>query len=246
MGDTLWEKALIVGACLIAAAFMAIVAKREFFDSSSNPPAETAQSTLNEEGNAADGGREVSEVAGSSRSASSADEPVSSQRRTSRSRTPTPVPPERHDCALLKGQHDRTRAERRWYIDNCLFLARKARAAGAGVEAQADNDIVAQLQAAGFTLDESAPRRAVQDAAATPTSDLTADVAVAMAVDWIPANTPVMVSVAAGDCTPIWLNGHWVVTCNVTLEGCAVTYCMASLSVCVFPTEPAVVPDRFC
>lgn len=243
MGETLWEKALIVGACLIAAAFMAIVAKREFLDSPSDAPPQVAQSLPGEV--PPDTDQAVSEVAGASRTTSGRDEedlPAEEPRRRAARQTR----PDEFDCAFLKPRHDRSREERLWYIDNCIFLSRKNRAQDVAPGVQTRDGIEAQLQAAGFTLDAGAPRRSATDAGATPTSELTADVAVAMTVDWIPDNTPVNVSLTTGDCIPIWLNGHWVVTCTVTLEGCAGTNCVASLSVCVFPTEPAIVPDRFC
>jgi hypothetical protein len=127
-----------------------------------------------------------------------------------------------------------------------MFLSKKNGAANAGQQSVRQKDLEARLQAAGFSLAEPTPRRSVGSAGATPPPELTPQVAVAKAVQWIPDNTPVMLTVGTGDCTPVWLNGHWVVTCNVTLDGCAISYCVASLSVCVFSTEPAVVPDRFC
>jgi hypothetical protein len=190
-----------------------------------------------------------SNVAGAVRSSDGEAAPTRARaQKRERNAQPTPVHVDRQDCSVLRGRHDRTRSERQWYIDNCLFLSRKARDAGLipNRDIQPNPNFEAQLQAAGFSLDETPPRRSAGQAGATPPPELTASVAVMKAVDWIPDNTPVTVSLAPADCTPIWLNGHWVVTCDVTLEGCSYQYCVASLSVCVFPTEPAIVPDLYC
>jgi hypothetical protein len=156
---------------------------------------------------------------------------------------PTPVHIDRQDCAALRNVHDRTRSERVWYIENCMFLSRKG-VAPRQVES-VSADVLEDLRAAGFSLEQPSTQRS-PDANATPPPDLTSSVAVQKAVDWIPDNTPVAVTVLAGACTPIWLNGHWVVTCNVGIDGCTVAPCEAVLSVCVFPTEPVLVPDLLC
>ncbi len=244
MGSTLWDKALIVAACVVAACFMVVLAKREFFDDQSASTNEAVQAAIATEADSS-AGDTFSDVAGVQRTQRQAT--TTTRAKTKRvEAAATPAPPERHDCDELRGIHDRTRGERQWFIDNCLFLSKKNKNAQAEERVQSSEDWTEQLQAAGFSLAEPTPRRAVTDARSTPPPAFSREVAIAKAVEWIPDNTPVMLTVGTGDCTPVWLNGHWVVTCNVTLEGCSGSYCVASLSVCVFSTEPAVVPDRFC
>jgi hypothetical protein len=245
MESSLWEKALIFAACALAVGFLAFAGKREFFDHQQSAPSESVQSAFPTEANSTAAGR-FSDVAGVQRSQAQANTKPTRGKPKRVKAAATPAPPDRLDCDALRGIHDRTRGERQWFIDNCMFLSKKNRTTQGGQQSVRRADVEAQLQAAGFSLAEPTPRRSVGNAAATPPPELTPQVAVAKAVQWIPDNTPVMLTVSTGDCTPVWLNGHWVVTCNVTLDGCSGSHCVASLSVCVFSTEPAVVPDRFC
>jgi len=247
MGDALWEKVLVVAAVVVAAAFLGFAAKRELLDQHTAPSEESVQAVVSDtsDGEMTD---TFSDVAGAERSADETTRRVRSAR-SERQRAATPVRSDRESCEELREVHNRTRSERAWYIDNCMFLARKAREAGQNVAVSAAaraEGVEAQLQAAGFSLEAPGPRRAAAGASAPPPPELTSKVAVSMAVEWIPENTPVIVSLGEDDCTPVWLNGHWVVTCNVTLDGCTFDYCVASLSVCVYPTEPMLVPDLLC
>jgi hypothetical protein len=66
------------------------------------------------------------------------------------------------------------------------------------------------------------------------------------ATDWISNDSPMILTVEPPGCTAIWLNGHWSVSCLVRLAGCTGTTCVASLSLCVFASDPVVLPDRLC
>jgi hypothetical protein len=152
--------------------------------------------------------------------------------------TPT-TRPDRQDCDALRGVHDRTRSERQWFIDNCMFLSKKQPAKS--------KPWTAQLQAAGFSLgDQPAPRRSALEADTTPPPTLTRQVAIGEATHWITNDSPVSLSIESDGCNAVWLNGHWVVTCSVRLAGCQGESCVASLSLCVFATDPAIVPDQLC
>jgi hypothetical protein len=243
MPENFWERAMVVGAFAIAAAFLLLLGKREFFDSDASSPNESVAAPISTpEGGAllADG---FSDVAGAERSDAEADSSSSGQP-GGRTVRPTPTRADRLDCAALRNVHDRTRSERVWYIDNCMFVKRNAGLPGQAGSANAD--VEALLQAAGFSLEDPSTRRSAGQAGALPPDNLTSADAVALAVDWIPDNTPVTVSVASGDCTPVWLNGHWVVTCDVAFDGCTVAPCAATLAVCVFADDPVVVPDLLC
>jgi hypothetical protein len=154
----------------------------------------------------------------------------------------------------MRGTRLRTRGERRWYIDNCLFVARRAQQAAAASAPSRGQDGTVRpgdewrslLRAAGFSLDEATPSRSALEFQATPPPWLSGQNAVGMAIDWMTSNSPVELLVAPGGCNAIWLNGHYVVTCAVGLGGCSGERCEAVLSFCVFSSEPVVVPDLSC
>jgi hypothetical protein len=152
-------------------------------------------------------------------------------RKTKASATPTPQP--RASCTELRSAHDRTRAERQWFIDQCLFAARRTPQALASL-----------LRAQGLGVSAAGNGRSASSA--TPPPWLTNVVAVAEAVAWMESRAPLALNAYDQTCVPIWLNGHWVVTCQVSLVGCSGPQCVASLSLCVFSTEPLIVTDPNC
>jgi len=159
----------------------------------------------------------------------------SKPRQTKASATPTPQP--RASCAELRSAHDRTRAERQWFIDQCMFTARRTPQA-------TPQALASLLYAQGLGVSAAGNGRSA--ASATPPPWLTNVVAVAEAVAWMESQAPLALNAYDQTCVPIWLNGHWVVTCQVSLVGCSGPQCVASLSLCVFSTEPLIVTDPNC
>jgi hypothetical protein len=151
---------------------------------------------------------------------------------------PESTPVDRRDCTELRLSHLRTRGERQWFVDNCMFLTKRANASSA--------DPRQALLAAGYSLEPHAENRSATGVGTSPPVWLSPQNATGIATDWLMSNSPVQITIGPAECTPIWINGHWVVTCNVTLAGCSGSYCAASLSVCVFSEEPVVVPDAYC
>lgn len=159
----------------------------------------------------------------------------SKPRKAKATATPTPLP--RTSCAELRSVHDRTRAERQWFIDTCLFAARRTPQA-------TPQALASLLRAQGLGVSAAGNGRSASSA--TPPPWLTNAVAVAEAVAWMESQAPLAFIADDQTCVPIWLNGHWVVTCQVSLAGCSGPQCVASLSLCVFSTEPLIVTDPNC
>ena len=233
MSDSLWEKLLLVAACVIAVSLAVAGARREFFHHSPDAASTTVQS----------GGAVQPTEQSSSDVAGVAATPVRKVPQRVQAE-PTATPPARTGCDALRGVHDRTRVERQWFLDNCMFLSR--RAAQASTPAPPEARWRAILQAAGFSLAEPAPSRSATEMDATPPAWLSAPAAIDMASSWLMANSPVAVTIDPSACIPIWINGHWVVTCDVHLTGCSGPLCVASLAMCVFTSDPMVVPDLRC
>jgi hypothetical protein len=101
------------------------------------------------------------------------------------------------------------------------------------------------LETAGISLRAPENRSAI-GVGDSPPAWLSPHNAIGLGLDWIDANAPVRLTAGEHDCNAIWINGHWVVTCSVTLAGCSGAHCVASLSLCVFAEEPIVVPDLRC
>lgn len=240
MSDSLWEKLLVLAAFAVAVCFAVAGAHKVFFEHESlvaRPEAAAVEATPP-----------------SSDVAAAVVSPETSARR-SEAVAAAPTEADRHDCAAMRGTRLRTQGERRWYIDNCLFVARRAQqtaVAGGAAHGRAVPTVAAAdevrtlLRAAGFSLDEATPSRSALEYQATPPPWLSSHNAIGMAVDWMTSNSPVDLIVAPADCNAIWLNGHFVVTCPVGLGGCSGERCEAVLSFCVFSSEPLVVPDLSC
>jgi hypothetical protein len=240
MSEGLWEKLLVVAACAIGLAFAVAGAHKVFFEEAA--PADSPALEFIEQAPPS------SDVAG----AVASPESIVPQPRGEPVAAP-PEEPDRQDCEAMRGTRLRTRGERRWYIDNCLFVARRAQQTAAADEARRrdgpvliDDEWRTLLRAAGFSLEETPPNRSAIELNATPPPWLSSHNAIGMAIDWMVGSSPVELLVAPEGCNAIWLNGHFVVTCRVGLGGCTGARCEAVLSFCVFSSEPLVVPDLSC
>ena len=150
----------------------------------------------------------------------------------------TPEPPARTDCAALRGVHNRTRYERLWFIDNCMFLSLKKGQAPASRAAPTSTRARPATPSAG---------QPSASAVATPIPpQLTRGAAIASVVEWLRLSSTMDYGIGADDCTAVWLNDHWVVTCLFDLTGCAGSQCAGSISLCVFGSHPMIVPDSRC
>jgi hypothetical protein len=229
--DGLWEKVFVVVGCVVAVSLAFAGARKEFSHHSPNAAGASVQSVQ-----AVQTTEQLSsDVAGVAAT------PVRKVRQRAQARVKAPAAPtpvDRTDCSEMRTTHLRTRAERQWFIDNCLYLSRK--------KPQPAQEWTAQLQAAGFSLAQPTPRRSASEAESTPPPSLTRQVAMSKATDWISNDSPMILTVEPPGCTAIWLNGHWVVSCSVRLAGCTGPTCVASLSLCVFASDPVILPDRLC
>ena len=228
----MWERLLLLAALLIASSLGVAGAYgfvgKQFRDHSADAQTAAVQTQADEQ--------LTSEVAAAERT------PIrQTQRQTQRPAraAATAAPPDRTDCAAMRGTKLRTRAERQWVIDNCLFLARK--------NPQAAANRAAPTTATRARPTTPSPRQPASIATATPPSpQLTRSAAIANAVQWLALSAPMDYGVGPEDCTAVWLNDHWVVTCQVRLTGCSGAQCAASVSLCVFGSHPVIVADSRC
>ena len=229
----MWERLLLLSALLIASSLGVAGAYgfvgKQFRDHSADAQTAAVQTQTDEQ--------LTSEVAAAERT------PIRrTQRQTQRPAraAATAAPPDRTDCAAMRGTKLRTRAERQWVIDNCLFLSRG--------KAQAAANRAAPTTSTRARPTTPAPRgQSTPIAAATPPSpQLTRSAAIANAVEWLALSAPMDYGVGPESCTAIWLNDHWVVTCQVSLTGCSGAQCAASVSLCVFGSRPMIVADSRC
>jgi hypothetical protein len=153
----------------------------------------------------------------------------------------TPTPTGRTDCDAMRGTFLRTRTERQWFIDHCLFVSR-ARSQAA---ATAPRGTV--IRPSGNTPVRPTPV-SLTPLPATPTSfrPMTSAAAIDLVVEWITNDSPVSYYVDPQSCNAIWLNGHWVVTCPVSLMACQGAQCSGTISFCVFAAHPQILSDSRC
>ena len=228
----MWERLLLLSAIVIACSLGVAGAYgfvgKQFRDHSADAQTAAVQTQADEQ--------LTSEVAAAERT------PIrQTQRQTQRPAraAATAAPADRTDCAAMRGTKLRTRAERQWVIDNCLFLSRG--------NAQRAVHQAAPTTATRARPTTPAPHQPASIATATPPSpQLTRSAAIARAADWLTLSSPVDYAVDPAACTAIWLNDHWVVTCQVSLTGCSGAQCAASVSLCVFGSRPMIVADSRC
>jgi hypothetical protein len=179
-----------------------------------------------------------SEVAGAEQSPDpgAAPRPREAQPRTKRA--PTPPHADRTDCDALRGVHDRTKTERQWFLDNCMFLSRKARQANGTAGARSGGERAGSESSAGLPITQK-----VMD---DPPAWLSNDRAIELTVEWIELSQPIAYYTNPDGCTAVWLNGHYAVTCYAAPMGCAGPLCEGVIAACVFASRPIVVPDARC
>ena len=132
--------------------------------------------------------------------------------------TPTPtVPPDRTNCDEIRGTAYRSDYEREWFILNC------------------GEPTFVPDQPPG-PPGPPGPPPPVQQPSPTPVPEFTSADAIARAVSWLRSESPTHYTVSAGSCSAISVAGHWVVTCNGSLQGCTGSACLVTVSVCVEST----------
>ena len=137
----------------------------------------------------------------------------------------------REDCDTILGTAYLSSIERQWFLTNCQVAPASVSSDPAG------NDELFSGGATETTIPTSTPT-------VDPPYNVTRIDAIALAVDWL--NTSSIDGLQSNECAASHLYDLWLVTCQVSPDGCQDAGCSLWRSVCVTDADGVILPDHAC
>jgi len=166
------------------------------------------------------------------------------ERSTSTLTSPTPIstpPAALSRCDQLRTSPAWRPDDREWFLTNCL-------AGGSSPQVVSQVPQLGQPTASSSSNEVAPTPVPAEPTSAPPLVDTGGSArAVALAVQWLRSEAPVVYDTDASSCNAASLGSAWIATCHATLSGCtAFGACDRTITLCVALDPPAVTSARSC